>query len=83
MGLTIYLLAQKWRGSINIVSMRWFANEDELGAHLREHPPEHWDSEPKWHAYRVSNDGKEAQSLTLKECRAIGLRPLKTTRVER
>ena len=78
--ICVYLLAQKWRGAINIASMRVFTGTGDLEAHLREHPPEHWNAEPKWHVYRVFNDGREAEALTLKESRAIGLRPPKVTR---
>ena len=72
----IYLLAEKWRGAINIASMQAFSTLSELEAHVRQHPPEHWDAEPKWHAYRIFSPGRKAEALTLKEKRYIGLRPL-------
>ena len=75
--LYVYLLARKWRGAINIASMQMFTGTEDLEAHLSKHPPEYWDAEPKWHVYRVFNNGREAEPLTLKESRAIGLRPPK------
>lgn len=75
--LYVYLLARKWRGAINIASMQMFTGTERLEAHLSKHPPEYWDAEPKWHVYRVFNNGREAEPLTLKESRAIGLRPPK------
>jgi len=74
----IYLFAAKWRGAINIASMRYFDTIEGLEAHVRTQTPQYWEASATgtWHAYRVSNDGTEAKALSLKECRAIGLRSL-------
>lgn len=74
--MIIYLFCAKWRGAINIASMRYFGTLAELETHVRTQTPQHWEASAMgtWHAYRVSNDGTEAKALTLKECRAIGLR---------
>jgi hypothetical protein len=68
---TIYLLCQKWRGSIIVSSMRYFETIQDLEVHVRAIEPD-----KLWlhHAYRVYPDGTEAKSLTQKECSAIGLR---------
>ena len=67
----IYLLAKKWRGAINITSMRYFADYDALKAHIGQNRPSSWD----WHhVYRIYDDGRDAKALTLNENRALGLR---------
>jgi hypothetical protein len=76
--MPVYLLCEKWRGSIHTSSFRYFNTLAELEAHVRMQTPEHWSGGEPWHAYRVYNDGTESKALTLKECRAIGLRPGKT-----
>lgn len=67
----IYLFVSKWRGSINVSSMRYFQTIQDLEAHVRTITPDRL-----WlhHAYRVYHNGTEAKSLTPKECSAIGLR---------
>lgn len=72
----IYLFCAKWRGSINIASMRYFGTFEELENHIRTQTPEQWEASAAgtWHAYRVYSNGTEAKALSLKECRAIGLR---------
>jgi hypothetical protein len=75
--MMVYLLARKWRGVINIASMRIFENYDRLYHHIQEHPPEHWSGPEPYHIYEVYDDGKEARPFTLKQNRAIGLRPPK------
>lgn len=74
----IYLLCEKWRGSIHTSSFRCFKTIEDLEAHIRTQSPEHWSGPEPWHVYQVHEDGTEAAALTLKECRAIGLRPGKT-----
>jgi len=69
----IFLLVEKWRGAINIASMRYFPDKEALKAHVSQSNPESW----QWHhAYRVYPD-REAKHLLLNELREIGLRPPK------
>ena len=71
----IYLMCQKWRSVINIASMRYFGDYDALADHIgTKKPAEWWGAEP-WHVYRVYDDGRDADPLTLNENRALGLRP--------
>jgi len=73
----IYLFCVKWK-AIHIASMRYFNTLEELEAHIRYNgTPQQWSDHAagEWHAYRVYSNGTEAKSLSLKECRAIGLRP--------
>ena len=74
----IYLLCEKWRGSIHTSSFRYFKTIEDLEAHIRTQAPEHWSGGEPWHVYQVHEDGTESKALTLKECRAIGLRPGRT-----
>lgn len=75
----IYLLARKWRGAINIASMRYFSTYDSLHHHIQEHPPEHWSGGEPFHVYEVYNDGREAKPFTHKQNQALGLRLVKGT----
>jgi hypothetical protein len=76
--MPVYLFCEKWRGSIHTSSFRYFGSLADLEAHVRTQTPEHWSGGESWHAYRVYSDGTESKALTLKECRAIGLRPGRT-----
>jgi len=70
----IYLLAKKWRGAINIASMKYFDSLFDLEAYVKNNPDEYgWTFH---HAYRIPHltDNAEAKPLSLKEKRAIGLR---------
>ena len=73
--MTVYLFCVKWK-AIHIASMRHFNTLAELETHVRTQTPQQWSdhAEGEWHAYRVYSDGTEAKALSLKECRAIGLR---------
>jgi hypothetical protein len=71
----IYLFLEKWRGAIHASSMRYFQTLQDLEAHVRTQTPEYWSGAEPWHAYRVYPDGTEVKILSLKESRAIGLRP--------
>jgi len=74
----IYLLARKWRGVINIASMRYFDTYDALYRHIQQHPPEYWDGPEPYHVYEIHpvfNDDQDARPFTLKQNRALGLRP--------
>jgi len=71
----IYLFLEKWRGAIHASSMRYFQTLQDLEAHVRMQTPEYWSGAEPWHAYRVYPDGTEVKILSLKESRAIGLRP--------
>jgi len=73
----IYLLAQKWRGSIHVTNLRYFPDYGSLKAHINTKPPEEWSGGEPWHVYEVYSDGREARPLTLIENRALGLRPAK------
>lgn len=70
----VYLLARKWRSAINIASMRYFESYEDLEAHVKQHPVSHWSGGEPWHAYRVYKDGRDAEPLTLKENRKLGIR---------
>jgi hypothetical protein len=75
---TIYLLAATNHGRICAWSMHWFDCLDDLKAHIRTKTPQYWESGTtgRWQAYRIRNDGGRAMSLSLREYRAIGMRPL-------
>jgi len=73
--MPIYLFLEKWRGAIHASSMRYFQTLQDLEAHVRTQTPEYWSGAEPWHAYRVYSDGTEVKILSLKESRAIGLRP--------
>jgi hypothetical protein len=79
----IYLLAKKWRGVINIASMRYFETYDSLYHHIQQHPPEYWSGPEPYHVYEIHpvfNDDADAQPFTTKRNRALGLRPPKGPR---
>lgn len=70
----IYLLVKKWRGAINIASMKHFDSLLELEAYIKNHPDEYsWNFH---HAYRIPHltDNAEAKALSTKEKIAVGLR---------
>ncbi len=70
----IYLLAKKWRGAIDIASMKHFNSLFELEAYIRSNTNQYnWSFH---HAYRIPHltDNAETKALSLTEKRAIGLR---------
>ena len=71
----IYLLAQKWRGSIHVSNLRYFGGYDALKAHVSKKKPSYWSGGEPWHVYEVFSDGREARPLTPNENRTLGLRP--------
>ena len=52
----IYLLCEKWRGSIHTSSFRYFKTIEDLEAHIRTQAPEHWSGPEPWHVYQVHED---------------------------
>lgn len=71
----IYLMVEKWRGSIHVENMQYFADYGTLKAHIATRTPDEWTGAEPWHVYMVFNDGSPTRPLTLKEARALGLRP--------
>jgi hypothetical protein len=70
----VYLLARKWRGVINISSMRTFSSRPELETFIKK-SDEVWYGPEPYHVYVVHNDERDAVPMTLKEMRLLGLRP--------
>jgi hypothetical protein len=73
----IYLLATTNHGRICAWSMQHFDCIDDLRAQISTKSPQYWSAgiTGRWNAYRIRNDGRRAMSLSLKEYRAIGMRP--------
>jgi len=73
------LLVVKWRGSINVASMRTFESLDALKAYVesgacRKHPGANGLGLNYFYAYHVFGDGTEARLLKKAEMQAVGLR---------